>query len=63
VSVLGSGSSLVQLELDRFGNVEPLANTVDVKEFLPHPSSLTVSDVAKDAQGWLVETLATGAAA
>src|SRR5215831_6506248 len=36
---------------------------MDLKEFLPHPPSLTVRDVAKDAEGWLVDAAALNAAA
>jgi transposase len=38
-------------------------NTVDAKDFLPHPTLLTLGDVAKDSQGWMVETTASSAAA
>ena len=40
-----------------------MANTVEAKEFLPHPASLTVADVVKDADGWLIETAASNHAA
>jgi hypothetical protein len=39
-----------------------VANSVHAKELLPSPTSLAVSDVAKDAQGWLVVTAAPDAA-
>ena len=40
-----------------------MANTVDAKEFLPHPPSLTGGNVVKDADGWLIETAASHHAA